>query len=449
LLERAGRLAPPAGRLADGREHLERAIALYEQAGDTSLAALASAGLADIDVLEGKLEQAASRFEATLPMLEQRGPSAELAATLAQLGRVQALRGDREGALITLDRALRLAERLGLDDVLVQALTSRAIGVIYEGRFVEARILLEGAVDLARERELNWEWFRAAGNLSVALQDSDRYTECLELVGSIEARARQLGDRENLAGARLGVIGVLVAVGRWDDALSREDEAERQDVSGWSRSELVTLARVHCERGELAEAERALNAYDYVRTAEQAELAAMFDHCEARVLRARGHAEEALAAAERGLARRDELSVTSFQIKLNLVEALETALSLGDLGRAEELLVSIEQLHPGEVTPFLRGQAARFRGLLDARQGRDAAVDASFLAAEAAFRELDVAFYLAVTRLEHAEWLVEQGRSSEAEALVADARETFALLQARPWLERLDMMAPTRDEVPA
>jgi hypothetical protein len=46
-------------------------------------------------------------------------------------------------------------------------------------------------------------------------------------------------------------------------------------------------------------------------------------------------------------------------------------------------------------------------------------------------------FYLAVTQLEHAEWLVTQDRPEEAEPLLGDARETFERLQATPWLDRL------------
>jgi hypothetical protein len=41
-----------------------------------------------------------------------------------------------------------------------------------------------------------------------------------------------------------------------------------------------------------------------------------------------------------------------------------------------------------------------------------------------------------VTHLEHAEWLDGQGRSEEAEPLLAEARETFERLEATPWLER-------------
>jgi len=449
LLVEAGRLAVPAGRLVEGRELLGRAIALYEQAGDPGSAALASATLSDIDVLEGRLEEAASRLEVALPALEQEGSSAELAATLAQLGRLQALRGEREQALITLDRALLLAERLGLDEVLVQALTSRAIGVVYEGRFVEARVLLEGAVNLARERGLNAAWFRAAGNLGVALQDSDRYAECLELIDSIEVRARQLGDREQLAAARFGSIAVLFAMGRWADALARGEEAERLEGSQWALSELIELVRIRCERGEIQEADGVLRAHEWTRDAEQSELRAGHFPCKARLLRAKGRFADALSAAEQGLALRSELSVTSIRIKACLVEALEAAFALGDLARAEELLVSVETLLPGEMTPFLRGQASRFRALLDIRQSRNEDVEASFAEAEATFGEFAIAFYLAVTQLEHAEWLVEQSRAADAEALLTDARATFERLEAQPWLERLSSLAPTHAEVPA
>jgi hypothetical protein len=52
------------------------------------------------------------------------------------------------------------------------------------------------------------------------------------------------------------------------------------------------------------------------------------------------------------------------------------------------------------------------------------------------FRELLIPFYMALTELEQGEWLVEQGRATEAEPLLAEARETFERLGATPWLER-------------
>ena len=45
-----------------------------------------------------------------------------------------------------------------------------------------------------------------------------------------------------------------------------------------------------------------------------------------------------------------------------------------------------------------------------------------FKGATGLFRELPMPFYMAVTELEHGEWLREQGRESEAEPLLAEAR---------------------------
>ena len=65
-------------------------------------------------------------------------------------------------------------------------------------------------------------------------------------------------------------------------------------------------------------------------------------------------------------------------------------------------------------------------------------------------RSLELPFYLAVVQLEHGEWLGAQGRPDDAQPLLAEACETFERLQAVPWLERVDAVAPgATAEVPA
>jgi len=59
-------------------------------------------------------------------------------------------------------------------------------------------------------------------------------------------------------------------------------------------------------------------------------------------------------------------------------------------------------------------------------------------------------FYLAVVQLEHGEWLTARGRPDDAQALLAEARDTLEGLGAQPWLERLDAVVPgATAEVPA
>ena len=163
-----------------------------------------------------------------------------------------------------------------------------------------------------------------------------------------------------------------------------------------------------------------------------------------------GHAgdgfADALRAAERAVAARGELGMTFHPVKFGLFEALEAAFVLDDKGKVRELLAIVDGLRPGQLTPLLKAQQARFRARLAAQdEGTDVAAD--FATAESILRDLDMPFRLAVTQLEHAEWLVTQGQAGEAEPLLAEARETFERLKAAPWLERLQRVEPGRQAV--
>ena len=70
------------------------------------------------------------------------------------------------------------------------------------------------------------------------------------------------------------------------------------------------------------------------------------------------------------------------------------------------------------------------------RAARHDHVEERFRSAAGLFREFGLVFHLAVTQLEHGEWLVAQDRAEDAQPLLAEARETFERLQATPWLER-------------
>ena len=133
-----------------------------------------------------------------------------------------------------------------------------------------------------------------------------------------------------------------------------------------------------------------------------------------------------------------------------LVEGAEAALALGELDKAEQLLAIPESLDPGQRMPYLGAQAARLRARFDGTRGSHDQVAERFRAAAALSREFGFLFHLAVTQLEHAEWLTGRGRAEDARALLEEARETFERLQARPWLERLAAAQAARPaEIPA
>ena len=165
------------------------------------------------------------------------------------------------------------------------------------------------------------------------------------------------------------------------------------------------------------------------------------------MLRAEGRTKEALEAAAGCVALREELGSGSELIKQAIVEGVEAALELGDEEKAEKLLAVVDVLRPGELPPSLGAQAARFRARLAALRGDREAVEPGFKSAAGIFREFGLRFWLAVTLLEHGEWLAGEGRHDEAAPLVAEAREIFEELRAVVWLERAERAAHTAEVV--
>jgi len=164
------------------------------------------------------------------------------------------------------------------------------------------------------------------------------------------------------------------------------------------------------------------------------------------LLRVQGRTDEALAVAERTLATLGELTITDTAIKAILVEAIEAALALPDLKKAEELLAIPESLDPGELTPFLQANTFRLSARLEATRGNHEQVEDRFRTAASLFREFGLVFHLAVTELEHAEWLTAQDRADDAEPLLDEARRTFEQLQATPWLDRTALASAAKRE---
>jgi hypothetical protein len=86
---------------------------------------------------------------------------------------------------------------------------------------------------------------------------------------------------------------------------------------------------------------------------------------------------------------------------------------------------------------------------VDIAKGQHEGVERRLQNAANEFRAIPMPFWLGVTLLEHAEWLMGQGREEEAEPLSTEARQIFEGLRVRPWLERLDRIgapaAPAAD----
>ena len=160
------------------------------------------------------------------------------------------------------------------------------------------------------------------------------------------------------------------------------------------------------------------------------------------LMRAMGKGAEALSDAEAAMdAGLNVFGVRHQAVKSAIVEAVESAFSLGDYAKVRELVVWMEGLRPGERPLYLTAQAARFRARLGSI-GDPGTVEPAFMDAAETFTQIGMPFWLAVTQLEHAEWLRAHGKDTETARLLADSARTFERLQARPWLDRARSSAP-------
>jgi class 3 adenylate cyclase/tetratricopeptide (TPR) repeat protein len=448
LEERAGRMAWRRGRGEEARAFLERAHSTFEEAGLIHPAARLSARLAEIDHREGHIAEAIARLQEALETLSTEEPDEDVAGVAASLGRLLVLSGRLEEAAPHLENALSLAEGLDLPEVFAQALASKSVVLIRQNRLEEARILLEAALAMAEAEDLTSAAARASNNLAVVLESRDRYAEANVAIERGIALARRIGDRPWETQMLAGGISGLVLLGRWNEGLELAADLAAAGLVGiGSATELLNLVEVDCWRGRVEQAKARLDGHPAALT-EDLQARAQYAVHEAMVLRTAGDARAGLEVIDRELTRAvDDLGVSFLTTKLMLVEALEGAFDAGDRPKLEQLLRMIEELRPGQRPPMLAAHAARFRAKL---ASDPAAVEAGFQRAAQMFREYELPFWLAVTQLEYAEWLVTEGRASDAEPMLAEARETFTRLEAKPWLDRVEATATRpRTEVPA
>ena len=442
LTERAGEMAEKRGRPEEAAARYGEATTLFEQAGQARPAARVQARLAGVEWVRGHVEQATERMSRAYASLVGGQPDPDLAVVAAQLGRFLALGGRYVEASPLLEEALELAEHQELPEVFSQALSSKAIILTWSDRLDEAGVLVRRALDVALEHGLTAAAQRAYNNLGVVFESQDRFTESAALFDQQLELYRRVGDRRSELVTLTSFLATLVALGRWDDALSRAEEAKGAEELAsleFAAAQLLPMCSVQVHRGNLGEAKLLLESMRWAESSEDWQSRSQYAGARAEVLRADDRGAEALAAAEEALATSTDLGhrLTNMSVKRALVQAVEFALDLGNHARADELLGMVQAAQPGQVTPWLRAQVARLSARASAAVGEHEAVEAGFDTAEAGFREIETPFDLGVALTEHTEWLVDRGRGDKSEPLRAQARAIFERLQARPWLERL------------
>jgi predicted ATPase/class 3 adenylate cyclase len=442
LQDQAAQAAWKDGRAEAATRRFERAIALYDAAGLTRASASVSRRLAEVETMRGHVDQAVERLRGAFATLAAGEHDSELAGVALELAfRLFNNKGAADEAKPYLDLALDIAESLRLIPLLSRALNYQGAMAAYSNHPEQAQALLTHSLKLAVDNDVVRAAFLAYNNLADALSRRDRYAEALSLLRTSHALHVKLGDRFMERFGTAEIAYVLMQLGEWDEATRFVDalgELGASDAAGELLS-ILSFSEVYLHRGRHDSMERLMAVFARMADSDDRQERSSFLAARAAWRRWAGRYSEALADAETVLAATSEFEAGSNQdAKAAFPEAVESALALGDLDKVEGLLVSVEEMLPGGRPPLLEGQVARFRARLAAVRGDEAAVEPAFLRAEELFGELSLPFRLAVTQLEHAEWLTERGRRPEADALRTAARVVFERLDARPWIERAD-----------
>jgi class 3 adenylate cyclase/tetratricopeptide (TPR) repeat protein len=439
LHDRAGTAAATGARTDEASAHFERSIVLFEAAGATHPAARVSARLAEIHWDRGRLEDGLESMERSLVVLGEEEPDENLAALAAQIGRFTYFAGDTDRALQRIETALDMAEALSLPEVLSQALNTKSMILAARGRNKEGLLLVRYALDVALEHDKPSAALRAFYNLADALCQQDSYEDAAKVARDGLAHARRVGNRywEWLF---LGFGYPFYALGEWDEILAMRTGLPEDD---WSQARLAfgtvlsSAVAVCVHRGQLEEAGRMVDLAAELENSADVQERSYYGFAKSNLLLAYGETAEALRTAETAFEIRESMPIGLDAVKESFALAVQAALELGRLDRAGELLALVEGLPPGRRPQFLNAHVGRFRAQLAQRTGDADEAERLFKRAGGLFQELALPFHLAVTRLEHGEWLVAQGKTADAEPLLAEARETFERLEATPWLERV------------
>jgi len=123
---------------------------------------------------------------------------------------------------------------------------------------------------------------------------------------------------------------------------------------------------------------------------------------------------------------------------------VDAAFALRRDEKVQELIDAVRAHYRPGRQPAIDAHIHRWRAALAGRRGDDVDAADQFAMALEGFAALTRPFWLAVTQLEFAEWLLHNERDTEAAELLVGARSAFTQLGAEPWIERVDAAVRAR-----
>jgi class 3 adenylate cyclase/tetratricopeptide (TPR) repeat protein len=337
--------------------------------------------------------------------------------------------GELDEAAATLDRALRLAEWVGDQELVADGLIVHGTLMMVADRPLEASVSYEGALRWATDPV-------AIDTLRNNLGDVALQTDAPEAVGHFEAvleRARQRGDRSGESIAVINLALVDLARGAWERARDASAEMVRvleewaypAEAKAFPRVLLGAVARFRGDGPGLAEQLAALRETavpeDMMDLGLQRWLELMHDS-----IRGADVSEQLVEQASASLV----LGMRTEWFRYVWVDALGEARAQGRPDLVDQLLAMVADRPEGSMPPFLRAQAARYRGLRALDSGDVAQARALLGRTVDVLDGLEYPYWAACARLDLALAVEASGEPAGAEGLRDAARGVLAGLGA-------------------
>jgi class 3 adenylate cyclase/tetratricopeptide (TPR) repeat protein len=437
LLERAGDMARMGGRLEDAERFLFRARDLYAGAGKHHAAARATAGIARVAWVLGRLQDAVTLAEDAYAVLSGDTPDADVGALAAELGRLHFFAGDGDLARARVEKALDIAEATSSPALLSRALNTKAM-TLMDAHPHEGHALYREALTVALAHDLVWDALRAYNNLAIALDLLDRAEDLVPLLEEARELARRRGDGEWEQVIAATMIAEYTARGRWDEARSITDglsltshvaviqglaeAAEVEWLRGQPESARALLVRISRDEAPSPDFQRRVTFLMVDRVVAQLD-----GRPEAVVELAAGAIRSYLTHPETGLLLATEvraLASTGFHAGAPDVDA--------------SVLAELRSAYVDRAPRPLTAQIARLEAVLAARAGDHGTAVERFGVALAAARSLDFEPWVAEILADYAASLLDDGRPEDAVPLLEEAR---SIAEPIGWVRLLDRLA--------
>ncbi len=376
------------------------------------------------------LQQAQSSWDSLVGTTGAEDVQTWLAITIAQA--MNKLEEDPKEVMWHVAEALRLSEACGDPQIVASAMRYLAVHQTARGSSRVAMALTRDLIDIARAGDQWKDLVNALLNQSLLVRIRD-LREGLRLVQESSSIGRQHGMKVEQIDCNVATN--LWASGQWAEhaTLLRKLAEEWESVPGPDQVLMYATDVWRRDAGLEGILQPSTGSFD--------ELNWRSWDCIVRAWQAaaRGASGEAAQLAQECLNLTIADAGLTDDYPLQMPRAMWLCLAAGDLAAAETIIGQLENTPKGLDSAGLRAYERTFRGLLGLRKG----VEVEAAEAEARLGISNLETYgatpdRALAQEDLGRWLVEQGRSLDAEPLLEAARATFTELGATAWLARLD-----------